>query len=312
LPSKTTKVATCSSDIPPKNLREEYELLDLLGRGAFGVVFKARHLTTEHTTAVKILTIKSEEDLEIAEQEITLMRDCIHPNIVGLFGSNLYNDKLWICMEYCGGGSMQDILDRTGPLNEGQIAYVIRETLQGVHFLHASGRMHRDIKAANILLTNDGDVKLADFGTAALMTEGVDKRNTLIGTPYWMAPEIAAVYRKGGYKKNCDVWSVGITAIEFAEGLPPLIREAPIRATLLLSMSGYTPPQLRVRSKWTPRFHKFIKVALTKNPKRRPSAEKLLAHQFLSGNLSKAVVMNLIENIPMNLNEHASFIFSEQ
>jgi len=309
---KTTAFANCTTDISPQHLREEYELQDVLGSGAFGVVFRARHLATEHMTAMKIVSIKSEEDLDKAQQEITLMKECNHPNIVALFGSCLFNDRLWICMEYCGGGSMQDICDRTGPLNERQIAYILRETLQGLRYLHASGKMHRDIKAANILLTSDGDVKLADFGTAAQLTQIMDERNTLIGTPYWMAPEVAAVYRKGGYTEKCDIWSVGIMAIEFAEGLPPMIREPPLKAVYLLSMKGYKPPQLRVTSKWTPRFNAFIKVALTKNSKRRPSAEKLLTHQFLSGSMNRAVVVNLIQKIAKNLAEHDAINLSQQ
>lgn len=162
-----------------------------------------------------------------------MMRDCRHPNIISYYGSYLRHDKLWICMEYCGGGSLQDIYQVTGPLTEVQIAYMCRETLLGLSYLHSMGKIHRDIKGANILLTEKGDVKLADFGVSAQITATINKRRSFIGeyptalrvsgvfmvivlfagTPYWMAPEVAAVERKGGYNHLCDIWACGITAI---------------------------------------------------------------------------------------------------
>lgn len=138
------------------------------------------------------------------------------------------------------------------------------------------GKMHRDIKGANILLTDDGEVKLADFGVSAQITATLAKRKSFIGTPYWMAPEVAAVERKGGYNQQCDIWAVGITAIEFAELQPPNFNLHPMRALFIMSKSGFKPPTLKDKDKWSPTFHSFIKVALTKSPKKRPSADKLL------------------------------------
>ncbi|UYV64078.1 MAP4K1 [Cordylochernes scorpioides] len=189
-------------------------------------------------------------------------------------------DKLWICMEYCGGGSLQDMYHITGPLTEPQIAYVSRETLQGLAYLHSLAMMHRDVKGANILLTDDGAVKLADFGVSAQITATISKRKSFIGTPYWMAPEVlslvAAVERKGGYNQLCDVWAVGITAIELAELQPPMFDLHPMRALFLMSKSGFKPPTLKDKARWTTNFHSFLKYALTKNPKKRPTAERLL------------------------------------
>uniref|UniRef100_A0A8C6UGQ3 Mitogen-activated protein kinase kinase kinase kinase 5 n=1 Tax=Neogobius melanostomus TaxID=47308 RepID=A0A8C6UGQ3_9GOBI len=195
---------------------------------------------------------------------------------------NSLREKLWICMEYCGGGSLQDIYHVTGPLSELQIAYVSRETIQGLGYLHSKGKMHRDIKGANILLTDNGDVKLADFGVAAKITATIAKRKSFIGTPYWMAPEVAAVEKNGGYNQLCDIWAVGITAIELAELQPPMFDLHP--------MSSFQPPKLKDKNKWSTAFHNFVKISLTKNPKKRPTAEKLLSVKttyFLTYKLSE-------------------------
>ncbi|KAK2158592.1 hypothetical protein LSH36_167g09019 [Paralvinella palmiformis] len=202
------------------------------------------------------------EDFAVIQQEIVMMRDCKHANIVAYYGSYLRRDKLWIF---------------TGPLAENKIAYVCRETLHGLYYLHQRGKMHRDIKGANILLTDDGSVKLADFGVSAQITATMCKRKSFIGTPYWMAPEVAAVERKGGYNQQCDIWAVGITAIEFAEMQPPMFDLHPMRS---------------------PVFHNFLKAALTKNPKKRPSADKLLEHPFLqSPELDKRLGRDLLDSV---------------
>uniref|UniRef100_A0A674PG86 Mitogen-activated protein kinase kinase kinase kinase n=1 Tax=Takifugu rubripes TaxID=31033 RepID=A0A674PG86_TAKRU len=204
-----------------------------------------------------------------------------YANVV-IWSGFLSREKLWICMEYCGGGSLQDIYHVTGPLSELQIAYVCRETIQGLGYLHSMGKMHRDIKGANILLTDKGDVKLADFGVAAKITATIAKRKSFIGTPYWMAPEVAAVEKNGGYNQLCDIWAVGITSIELAELQPPMFDLHPMRALFLMSKSSFQPPKLKDKNKWSTSFHNFVKVSLTKNPKKRPTAEKLLSHVFVA------------------------------
>ncbi|KAG8552713.1 hypothetical protein GDO81_003011 [Engystomops pustulosus] len=227
-----------------------------------------------------------------------MLKSCAHENIVTYYGSYMRANKLWICMEFCGGGSLQDIYQVTGALSELQVAYVCRETLQGLSYLHNQGKMHRDIKGANILLNDNGDVKLADFGISAQLTATFARRNSFIGTPYWMAPEVAAVELKGGYTELCDVWSLGITAIELTELQPPMFHVHPLRVLFLMSKSGYQPPKLKEKSKWSAAFHNFIKVALTKNPKKRPSASKLLSHHFVAQTgLGPFLTMDLLEKL---------------
>nr|XP_045591860.1 mitogen-activated protein kinase kinase kinase kinase 3-like isoform X9 [Procambarus clarkii] len=287
--------AVLSSDISRRNPQDEYELIQRIGSGTYGDVYKAKRLITNEFAAIKVIKLEPGDDFTIIQQEILMMKDCRHPNIVAYFGSYLRRDKLWICMEFCGGGSLQDIYHIIGPLQERQIGYMCRETLRGLEYLHRMGKMHRDIKGANILLTENGDVKLADFGVSAQITATISKRKSFIGTPYWMAPEVAAVERKGGYNQLCDIWAVGITAIELAELQPPMFDLHPMRALFLMSKSGFKPPTLKDKSKWTQNFHHFVKLALTKNPKRRPTADKLLLHPFVAADLPKWLAVELLQ-----------------
>nr|XP_042705587.1 mitogen-activated protein kinase kinase kinase kinase 2 isoform X4 [Chrysemys picta bellii] len=284
-------------DVSLLDPRLRYELIQRIGAGTYGDVYKARDTQTAELAAIKIVKLDPGDDISSIQQEITTLRDCGHPNVVAYFGSYLRNDRLWICMEFCGGGSLQEIYHTTGPLSEKQIAYVCRETLQGLSHLHAKGKMHRDIKGANILLTLFGDVKLADFGVSAELTASVAKRKSFIGTPYWMAPEVAAVEKKGGYNQLCDIWAIGITAIELAELQPPLFDLHPMRALMLMSKSSFQPPKLKDKAHWSPEFHHFLKLALTKNPKKRPTAEKLLQHLFTSQPLARTLAIELLDKV---------------
>ncbi|GFS68024.1 hypothetical protein TNCV_1362511 [Trichonephila clavipes] len=196
---------------------EVFDIICKLGKGSYGSVYKAMHKESGQILAIKQVSVNT--DLQEIIKEISIMQQCESPFIVKYYGSYFKGNDLWIVMEYCGGGSLSDIMRfRKKTLTEEEIAAVLNDTLKGLEYLHNRRKIHRDIKAGNILLNNEGHAKLADFGVAGQLTDTMAKRNTVIGTPYWMAPE---VIQEIGYDCAADVWSLGITAIEISEGKPP-------------------------------------------------------------------------------------------
>ncbi|XP_027797016.2 mitogen-activated protein kinase kinase kinase kinase 1 isoform X1 [Marmota flaviventris] len=285
-------------DIFNKDPRDHYDLLQRLGGGTYGEVFKARDKVSGDLVALKMVKMEPDDDVSTLQKEILMLKTCRHANIVAYHGSYLWLQKLWICMEFCGAGSLQDIYQVTGSLSELQISYVCREVLQGLAYLHSQKKIHRDIKGANILINDAGEVRLADFGISAQIGATLARRLSFIGTPYWMAPEVAAVALKGGYNELCDIWSLGITAIELAELQPPLFDVHPLRVLFLMTKSGYQPPRLKEKSKWSAAFHNFVKVTLTKSPKKRPGATKMLSHQLVSQpGLSRGLILDLLDKM---------------
>ncbi|XP_017427206.1 serine/threonine-protein kinase 1 isoform X2 [Vigna angularis] len=277
--SITTKVST--SSIPESITREDptikYELLNELGKGSYGAVYKARDLKTSEMVAIKVISLsEGEEGYEEIRGEIEMLQQCNHPNVVRYLGSYQGEEYLWIVMEYCGGGSVADLMGVTDEsLDEGQIAYICREALKGLDYLHSIFKVHRDIKGGNILLTEQGDVKLGDFGVAAQLTRTMSKRNTFIGTPHWMAPE---VIQESRYDGKVDVWALGVSAIEMAEGVPPRSDVHPMRVLFMISIEP--APMLEDKEKWSLYFHDFVAKCLTKEPRLRPTASEMLKHKF--------------------------------
>uniref|UniRef100_A0A2K5E411 Mitogen-activated protein kinase kinase kinase kinase n=1 Tax=Aotus nancymaae TaxID=37293 RepID=A0A2K5E411_AOTNA len=269
-------------DIFSRDPRDHYDLLQRLGGGTYGEVYKARDKVSGDLVALKMVKMEPDDDVSTLQKEILMLKTCRHANIVAYHGSYLWLQKLWICMEFCGAGSLQDIYQVTGSLSELQISYVAGEVLQGLAYLHSQKKNNRDIKGANILINDAGEVRLADFGISAQIGATLARRLSFIGTPYWMAPEVAAVALKGGYNELCDIWSLGITAIELAELQPTALRRAPSSVLFLMTKSGYQPPRLKEKGKWSAAFHNFVKVTLTKSPKKRPGATKMLSHQLVS------------------------------
>uniref|UniRef100_A0A8C7IJ34 Mitogen-activated protein kinase kinase kinase kinase n=1 Tax=Oncorhynchus kisutch TaxID=8019 RepID=A0A8C7IJ34_ONCKI len=275
----------------------DYELIHRIGSGTYGDVFKARNIKSSAMAAIKIVKLDPGDDITSIQQEITMMKECKHKNIVAYFGSYHRNTKLWICMEYCGGGSLQDIYHVTGPLKEKQIAYICRETLQVSHVVKINHS--QDILDSAFCLPLPPNCHLcfhaADFGVAAEISASVAKRKSFIGTPYWMAPEVAAVEKKGGYNHLCDIWAVGITAIELAELQPPMFDLHPMRALMLMSKSSFQPPRLKDKTKWSAGFQSFVKMSLIKNPRKRPSSETLLQHPFVTQLLTRNLIIELLD-----------------
>ncbi|XP_065360491.1 serine/threonine-protein kinase mig-15 isoform X6 [Calliphora vicina] len=266
-----------------------FELIEVVGNGTYGQVYKGRHTKTGQLAAIKVMDVTEDEEEEIKLEINVLKKYSNHRNIATYYGAFIKksppgkDDQLWLVMEYCGAGSVTDLVKSTKgqSLKEEWIAYICREILRGLAYLHSNKVIHRDIKGQNVLLTDNAEVKLVDFGVSAQLDRTIGRRNTFIGTPYWMAPEVIACDEnpEATYDNRSDLWSLGITALEMAESQPPLCDLHPMRALFLIPRNS--PPRLKSNRKWSKKFQSFIDTVLVKDYHQRPYTEQLLKHAFI-------------------------------
>ncbi|XP_067943954.1 serine/threonine-protein kinase mig-15-like isoform X3 [Watersipora subatra] len=315
------------SEIDLSQLRDPagiFDLIEVVGNGTYGQVWKGRHTRTGQLAAIKVMTVTEDEEEEIKLEINVLKKYSNHRNIATYYGAFIKkqtkDDQLWLVMEYCGAGSVTDLIKSTkgNSLKEEWIAYIAREILRGLSHLHASKVIHRDIKGQNVLLTDNAEVKLVDFGVSAQLDRTVGRRNTFIGTPYWMAPEVIACDENpdATYDNKSDLWSLGITCLEMAEGKPPLCDMHPMRALFLIPRNP--PPSLRQSRKWSARFQQFVQQCMLKDYTQRPNTEALLKHGFIREQPHEKTIRNQLkdhidrhrkrkpgepEEVPFNLEE---------
>lgn len=280
-----------------------YQKLEQIGTGSFGEVYRGVDEQSGKVVALKLVDLeKADDEIDVIQREIKVMSQISNPHVVQYYTSLMKKSTLWIVMEFMAGGSLKELLDAVGPFPEEAVATVMKALCKGLDYVHKGRKLHRDIKAANILLSDQGDVKLADFGVAGQMTSTVRQRNTFVGSPFWMAPE---VIQESLYDEKADIWSMGITGLELANGLPPYASEHPYRALFLIPKND--PPRLE-GSQFSKAFKDFTSMCLGKNPTERPSAEQLLSHPFLRKARSSSI-RDLLRQKELNSEEGEGKVF---
>jgi len=284
-------------DISSEDPELLFRVLEMIGQGSFGIVCTCVNTSDNKIYAVKFIEINEDDGGDI-QNEIDILKATTNcPNVVKYYGSYLKENYLMIVMEYCGGGSVLDVIQVCNRgMTEQQISSICLHSLRGLNYMHKNKILHRDIKAGNILLSNTGAAKLADFGVSTRLLTTIQKHKTVVGSPYWMSPEvIVAPNGANGYDHKADIWSLGIAAIEMAEMKPPHYDINPLRVIFVIP--NRTPPTLKEPSKWSPEFNDFVAQCLHKNAADRPSAEELLNHPFVTQAIStsESVIAALVE-----------------
>ena len=286
---------------------EKFQIIEKLGQGNYGSVFKVLDKKTGQILAAKIATLCG--NIESFKKEINVLQQCKSPYILEYFGYYIKNNTIWIIIEYCDGGSVLDLMRITERnLNEEQIASIIYMVLNGLAFLHEQKKIHRDIKAGNILLTREGVAKLGDFGVSAQLMHSFSKKVSKIGTPYWMSPEVIS---QNSYDSKCDIWSLGITCIEMAEGEPPY---SEVRTFLVMKKIISSPPKgMSNPAIWSLEFNDFVSKCLTFDPEKRPTAKELLKHKFITkNNKGNELIGELINNSLDQINRYRATMLNEE
>jgi len=267
-----------ASDSAAEQLLHEFELSGLLGTGAYGSVYRVTHIKTKVVAAIKKIELTAGEPIQTIANEINLIRDLDSKYIVKYLGSFFVKPHLNIVMEFCEAGSVADVMRlRQQIMNEAEIAAILSGTIKGLSYMHSKLHIHRDIKAGNVLLGANGSVKLADFGVAGQLSETTQKRKTVIGSPFWMAPEII---QEVGHDSLADIWSTGILALEMAEGRPPYADIHPMR--VIFKIAASPPATFAEPTAWSADFREVVSHCLVKEPKNRFTADQLLGLPFIT------------------------------